>query len=119
MNTPPAATDAPNLLTLTEAARRLPTRPNVSTIWRWCRKGVLSRAGQRVRLEHVRMGGRVLVPADALMRFGKELAEADAAHFDPDGDISVRTERTPHPIRGERRRREIAEAEAKLAAAGI
>ena len=116
MSTPPAATDTPNLLTLTEAAHRLPTRPNVSTVWRWCRKGVLSRAGGRVRLEHVRLGGRVLVPADALMRFGRELAEADAEHFDtPDSISSTPTSAT----RSTSRTRSIERAEAELDRAGI
>ena len=64
------------LLSLTDAANSLPPldgkRPHVSTIWRWCRKGL-----KGVRLEHVRLGHRVCTSRDALARFSQRLAETD------------------------------------------
>ncbi len=49
--------EADNYITLTAAAKMVPSRPSVNCIWRWCRKGVLARGGQRVRMQHVRIGG--------------------------------------------------------------
>jgi hypothetical protein len=68
-------------LTLTQASRLLPNRPHPSTIWRWCRKGVLSRTGERVWLRHVRFGGYVYTRALWVEEFGCHLAQKDAAHF--------------------------------------
>lgn len=70
-----------DLLTLTEAAKRLPTRPNSCTVWRWCRRGVLSRNGERIRLEHMRLGGRIFIAEGAIEKFGRALAESDGEHF--------------------------------------
>ncbi len=65
------------LLSLTDAARAVPPidgkRPHVSTIWRWCRKGV-----RGIQLEYVRLGHRVCTSERALARFSQRLAEADA-----------------------------------------
>jgi hypothetical protein len=51
---------ANDYITLGEAAKIAPGRPSANCVWRWCRKGVLSRAGQRVRLRHVRIGGKII-----------------------------------------------------------
>ena len=65
-----------HLLTLTEATSFIPgqngKRPSVSTVWRWCRKGL-----NGVRLEYVRCGRKILTSREALSRFIKRLAEAD------------------------------------------
>lgn len=71
-----------NYLNLTEAARAIPGRLHSSTLWRWCRKGVRARSGERVRLQHVRLGGRVLTTRDWLDDFGRQLALADTAYFE-------------------------------------
>ena len=58
-----------------EAARRfLPKKPDgrtthPSTVGRWALKGVLSQAGDRVWLEHARVGGRLFTSAEAIRRF--------------------------------------------------
>ncbi len=66
------------LLSLTDAAKALPAidgrRPHVSTMWRWCKKGV-----RGVRLEYVRLGHRVCTSMEALTRFSQRLAELDDA----------------------------------------
>ncbi|MCH8968605.1 MAG: helix-turn-helix domain-containing protein [Planctomycetes bacterium] len=83
------------LLTLAEAARHLPTRPHVSTVWRWAATG---------GLETVRLGGRVYTSAEALDRF----AEHRGGKRNP-----PQSELTPQ------RQREIADAERKLRESGL
>ena len=70
------------LLSLHEAAALLPHRPHVSALWRWARRGLLARGGVRIRLEHVRIGRRVLVTEAAILAFGEALARADVAEFE-------------------------------------
>lgn len=107
-----------DLIDLSTAAKLLPNRPHTATLWRWCRVGVKARSGQRVRLEHVRYGGKIFTTAEALDRLGRDLAEADAAHFAEVGEAqsipSITSARTEA-----QRQREIAAAEKRLSAAGI
>ena len=86
-------------LTLTEAAKMAPGRPSTSCVWRWCRRGVLSRMGERVQLRHMRVGGKLFTTASWLNEFGNRLAEADAAHFRLTGDDAV-----PPPARSPARK---------------
>ena len=69
-----------DLLTLAEAARVLPRlggkKPHTSTLWRWCAKGL-----RGVRLEHARVGHRVVTSRQALDRFSRRLAESSLARF--------------------------------------
>ena len=67
--------------TLTDVAKTIPGRPSTNCIWRWCRKGVLSRSGQRVRLQHVRIGGKLFTSGEWVTEFGRLLAEADTDYF--------------------------------------
>lgn len=73
--------NAEQRITLTEVAKTTPGRPTANCIWRWCRRGVLARNGERVRLEHVRLGGRIFTTRRWLDEFGRALAEADARYF--------------------------------------
>jgi hypothetical protein len=105
-------------ITLTEAAKLAPNRPSTNCLWRWCRKGVVSRGGQRVRMKHVRIGGMIYTTAAWLDAFGQQLAEADAAYFDLKADLP---ESLPHEPRLPNQRRRLAEierAERELEAAG-
>lgn len=65
-----------NLLSLTEAAKVLPKvngrKPAVSTLWRWCRKGL-----RGVRLDYLRIGRNIVTSPQALHRFFAELVEVD------------------------------------------
>ena len=70
------------MLTLSQAAKLVPGRPHASTIWRWCRRGVLSRNGERIRLQHIRMGGKIFTKEIWVEEFGHQLAESDAEYFD-------------------------------------
>ena len=79
-----AATDSTlsGYIDMATAAKTLPNRPHIATIWRWARRGVKVRGrDERIRLRHVRIGGRVLTTAAWLTEFGETLAQADAAHF--------------------------------------
>lgn len=100
-------------LSLADAARAVPPidgkRPHVSTLWRWCRKGV-----RGVRLEYVRLGHRIVTTEEAIARFAHRLADADA---DPQ---SYRSNTPAGASRSSRARGiEIERAEAQLAEAGI
>jgi len=68
--------DRETLVSLTEATKVLPRvngkRPAISTLWRWCRKGL-----RGVRLEYVRMGRNIATSREALNRFFNALAAAD------------------------------------------
>jgi len=55
---------AEQLLTLSQAARSLPGKVNVSTLWRWYQRGC-----RGVRLETVVIGGRRYTSKEALERF--------------------------------------------------
>lgn len=111
-------------LPLTEVAKLVPGRPSVNCVWRWCRRGVLARNGERIRLEHVRIGGKIFTTRAWLEEFGRRLATEDAKYFDlahalvpPDRRVSTRG-RPASPI-NERRRREIEDAERELDKAGL
>lgn len=66
---------------LTQAAKRCPGRPSCSALWRWCRRGIRARSGERVCLEHVRVGGRLYTSHAACERFFVSVTAADAEHF--------------------------------------
>ncbi len=60
-----------NLMTFGEAAKLLPRRPAPSTLWRWHRKGV-----RGIKLEALRLGGRIYTSPESLNKFGNALATA-------------------------------------------
>ncbi len=68
-------------LTLSQAAKIAPGRPSTNCMWRWCRRGVLARTGERIYLRHIRVGGKVYTSKPWLDDFGQALADADAAYF--------------------------------------
>lgn len=74
--------NAKKLVTLNEAAKLVPTRPNVSTMRRWCLKGIASSRGERIRLKHVRCGRTIFTNAENLEAFFKKLAEVGVEQFE-------------------------------------
>jgi hypothetical protein len=98
-------------LSISQIADILPPGPtgkkvNFSTVYRWIFRGVRSPAGQLVRLESVRVGGRWLVSREALQRFVEML--------------SVRSsDASPSPRSPAERRRKSAVAGKKLERMGI
>ncbi len=102
------------ILSLGDAARRVPAcggkSPNVSTLWRWCRRGI-----RGTRLEYIRVGRRICTSQEALARFFEALAEADE-----NPTISATPPcRAAHQQCPKERARAIAEAESSLEEAGI
>ena len=104
-------------LTLTQAAALLPHRPHPAALWRWCRKGIVSRDGERIRLMHLRVGGRILVTREAIEAFGLALAEHDSKHFEGERVRHAEAPCSPPPKRN--RDAAIHQARAKLADEGV
>lgn len=73
-STPPS-----DLLTLAEAARKLPRQRSAQSLWNWCRKGIKARNGERYYLRHVRIGKRLFTRSEWMEDFFEQLAEADLA----------------------------------------
>lgn len=67
---------------LAEASRIIPPRNGrrvaVSTLWRWCRKGIGG-----VRLEYIRLGRNIATSTEALNRFFRALARNDSDNAAP------------------------------------
>ena len=105
-----------NILTLAEAARLVPGRPHVATIFRWCRYGC-----RGVRLDYSRMGRRMLTTREALERFGNALAALDEQ--EDAARAANRACQAVAPIVKSRtksqRQRAIEKAEAECTAAGL
>ncbi len=103
------------LLSLSDASRALPPidgkRPHVSTLWRWCKRGI-----RGVRLEYVRLGHRICTSQEALGRFAQRLADEDqtTAKVFPLASRARRHQRTDST-----RARGIRRAQTDLEAAGI
>lgn len=64
-------------------------RVNPSTVFRWAKKGVTAPDGTQVRLESIRIGGRLFTSREAYGRFLGNLATAD------EGDDTTPLTRTP------------------------
>ncbi|MFP4192936.1 MAG: helix-turn-helix domain-containing protein [Candidatus Hydrogenedentota bacterium] len=65
-----------DLMDMSEAAAALPHRPNKSTIWRWCRQGVVIN-GKRIFLRYQKIGRRVFIKVEDLEEFIKASTDAD------------------------------------------
>jgi len=102
------------ILSLTEATKVLPRvngkRPAVSTLWRWCRKGL-----RGVQLEYIRMGRNIATSREALNRFFTALADAD----EPVEQNLAGTRRRTRPTPTAARQRALDTADRILSEAGI
>lgn len=76
-------------ITLTQATKIAPGRPSTNCMWRWCRRGVIARSGERIKLEHIRIGGKLFTTPQWVNEFGRRLADADARYFDRDDDSPI------------------------------
>lgn len=59
------------ILSIADAARRLPGRPHLSTVWRWITTG--TRYG---KLESIVIGGQRYTSAEAIQRFAESSTRA-------------------------------------------
>jgi hypothetical protein len=89
-----------HLLSMTEAAKQLPGRPNVATLWRWRTSGC-----RGIKLETVLSGGRRYTSVEALRRFLKRVTDA------ADGAID-------RPRTSRQRAADISRAEKELSESG-
>jgi hypothetical protein len=105
-------------ITLHKAAKLVPGGTSANAIWRWCRKGVLARDGQRVRLQHVRIGGKLYTTELWLTQFGQLLADADASYFRMDTG-PTRPQPAPHPRTDSQRQAAVERAERELQEMGV
>lgn len=110
---------AEQLITLIEAAKRTPGRPSANCVWRWCRKGVLTRKGERIRLRHVRIGGKLFTSSRWLAEFGQAVASADAEYFDDATGHDAPRRRRVLPPHQQRRQAHLDRIRQDLAEAGI
>ena len=94
-------------LTCAQAAERYPTKKSATSVWRHMRRGLRSRSGRRIRLQHIRTGRELLTTQEWIAAFHEALAAADVEAFDAADDASAATDN------------QIAVAEAELASAGI
>ena len=88
------------VLSIAEAAKLLPGRPNVRTVWRW-----LDRGCRGCRLESVLVGGRRYTSVEAVFRFLEAINSSDGP--------------ATSPAASRARKRAIEAAERELAEAGI
>ena len=103
-------------ISLVTAAKQCPSRPSANAVWRWCRRGVLSRSGQRVYLKHYRVGRKIFTTKEDLHHFFEALAAADRVHFHqtPSGQVAAEIHFSP-----QHRDKRIQDAEKILSDAGI
>jgi len=106
-------------ITLSQAARLAPGRPSSNCIWRWCRKGVLSRSRRRVRLQHVRVGSKIYTTAEWVHTFGLRLADADTEYFDSNQPVDPPSPPAPRQRTEAQRQVDIDQAEEELREKGV
>jgi len=107
------------LITLTEAAKNIPGRPSTNCVWRWCRKGVCSRTGERIRLQHARIGGKIFTTAKWLEEFGQRVAAADAEYFDANQPPTAPRRRRSLNRQEQQRREHLDRIDRELTEAGL
>lgn len=109
-----------SLIGLYDAARRLPAgrggRPvSFGCVLRWITSGIPGPAGQRVKLEAIRVGGRWLTSVEALARWAERLTPRLDHEPPPNGP---RPE-CPRPRTYNQRQRAAVKAVERLEEAGI
>lgn len=102
-------------LTMSALAKLSPSRPSASACWRWARKGMLARNGERVYLRHVRSGRKIYSTSKWLDEFFDALAQADREGLATPQPVAPRPYSTRTPSE---RDRAIERANADCIAAG-
>jgi hypothetical protein len=91
-----------------------PDRPSLPTIWRWCLKGV-----QGHKLEAYRVGRRWYTTEEAVLEFGRVLAETSRANLDRKHEAGRIFSPRPKMRTEKQRARDIAAAEQSLREQGF
>src|SRR5689334_3723371 len=108
MDDQPTPVDFAELISLKEARALLPGRPDVSTLYRWSLSGC-----RGIKLEYRRIGRRIFTTKSWLDRFMREMTARDVANLSTPYVASPRTRHS------QLRARQIAAAQARLAASGF
>jgi len=66
------------VISIADAAQRLPGRPSVRTVWRW-----LDRGCRKTQLESILIGGRRYTSVEAVDRFLTAINEPDVKRASP------------------------------------
>jgi hypothetical protein len=104
---------------LSQVSKVLKRKFQPSTIWRWCRDGIMTSTGQRVRLEHVRLGRGFFTSIARVQAFAEVLAQQTG---DPEDESNAVRGKGPQPKKNPplqsvaARRRSAASANRKLEA---
>lgn len=69
------------LISFSAAARLCPEPLHPNAIWRWGRRGLMTRGGRRIHLKLYRVGGRLYTTERDLFAFFEAVAQADQEHF--------------------------------------
>jgi hypothetical protein len=69
---------------LSVAARIVPGRPSIRTVWRWTTRGI---GGHR--LESIKVGGKRLTTERAIRDFLRYCNESSPAHSEADDELSA------------------------------
>ena len=80
------------LIPLSEIAKQLPQRPSPASLWRWHSKGI-----NGIRLEVIRVGGRLYTTARAWRTFVEHTTRPDVAA--PPVESDERSAATDHKLR--------------------
>ncbi len=101
-------------LGLSEAAKLYPSfrdgkRVHPATVLRHIMKGVVTRSGERVRLEGAKLGGRWITSAEAMRRFMERLT-ADSLNGDQTATASATQMTNERRLRIERMRHALKQA---------
>lgn len=100
----------PEYLKLSALSKLLPGRPSTMCLWRWCRHGLTTRSGVKVRLPHIRCGRNIMATREDCEAFFRAVAEGDCEYFDT---TPPRALKVPTPSA------EAQAAHARLAAEGM
>lgn len=99
------------VITFAEAAKICPQidgkRPSTVTIWRWATKGV-----RGVRLEHVRVGRRMVTTEEAINTFFRDLSSVPAVERAP---LTNRPQKSTE----KQRERQLSKTKSSLIASGM
>lgn len=96
-------------ISLIKAVRIVPGDVSPNCLWRSCWQGVLSRSGERIKPQHVRVGGKLFTTARWIAEFVQRLAEANADYFDRTAEL----EAAPAPSVPRRRARRFARCDGR------
>jgi hypothetical protein len=82
------------LISITDAAKRCPSRPHVGTVWRWTLNGL-----HGIKLQSIKVGGKRFTSLEALHRFIDATTARSAGKPQP---VRTRRERQNAVIQAER-----------------